>query len=88
LDPDWTTELIYNFEPETEYAEKLMQVNNHGTLLKASIYNVGFESFNSVYNCGGLFILVALNIIIIAFAFINKLFKKLYFKNASMFEGG
>lgn len=41
LDPEWTTELIYNFSPELEYAESLITTDNE-YLLHNEVYATGF----------------------------------------------
>lgn len=55
LDPEWTTELMFDFNADENYVfEKL----TNGTLenLDQKIYDLGFESFDPIRNSGGLFI--------------------------------
>lgn len=73
IDPDWSTSLVYNFEPDINYVETARKLD-HQTYLNNQLYRVGFETFNPVYNLGGIYvflILVAIQVFIYGGMFVG-----------------
>lgn len=58
IDPDYTTAMVYEFQPDLQYVETARH-ENHKTYLTDEIYRVGIQSFNPIYNLGGIYVMLA-----------------------------
>lgn len=59
IDPDWTTKLLFDFEIDETYAEEMMKARI-SMMLQPQIYDMGFDSYNPILNCGGLYVCICL----------------------------
>lgn len=59
IDPDYSTSFIYNFDPDLQYIETA-RAEGYKTFLNEQIYRMGFETFNPIYNLGGIYIFLVL----------------------------
>ena len=57
IDPDWSTAFVFDFEPDLNYVENAFAKGKTG-LLSVQINELGFQSYNPVYNMGGLFVMI------------------------------
>lgn len=56
LDPEWTTKLFFDFDYEERRAKRLIE--RPGNKMFPKISEAGFETFNSVLNCGGISVIL------------------------------
>lgn len=57
LDPQWTTSLVFDYEPDIIFVEEAFD-NSQPLILTREIYEQGFETFNPILNLGGLFVII------------------------------
>ena len=93
LDPEWTTELVYDFTRDRDMMD-LVEETNKETILIDQIQENGFENFNPILNLGGIFVIftiylarvllfVCLKILAWAFRLCNRINRI-----STKFEGG
>lgn len=89
ISSDWTTALVFNFEPDIEFVETAMDQELELSL-KLSIYELGFETYNPILNLGGLYIFlvyIALKVLFFIVIFLYGKWNKKY-KISFEEEGG
>jgi len=88
LDPEYTTELVWDMSMEYDYVDELL-LSGKETVLSVHILEIGFDTFNPILNVGGLFVLFSIMGAQMAIALVVSilwiLLKKL---SATLFEGG
>ena len=84
IDPSWSTELIFDFEPDEEYVNELLTYDKlEDTSMGSNIYDLGFETFNPILNSGGFFVMYSATLVLMGVLLAVKLVVKL----ASVFQG-
>ena len=59
IDPEWTTKLIFNFDIDQVYAEEMVKARI-SMMLQPQIYEAGFDTYNPILNCGGLYVFICI----------------------------
>jgi hypothetical protein len=78
IDPSWSTELIFDFEPDEEYINDLL-INDKldSTSMGANIYDLGFETFNPILNSGGFYIIYIATLMLMGAIILVKVVSKM-----------
>ena len=91
LDPDWTTKLFLNFDIDELFAQEMF-LAKADMMLQPQVYDAGYETFNSILNVGGLYMMLLLLIAGMIISFILAIIIKYLFAigccKSVLMEGG
>ena len=89
LDPEWTTKYILKFDYDEKLAEKMEKRKDN--ILNEQMKVSGYETYNSILNSGGIFMIVMFFVQMVVFSMAIKIvIKILKVKNTTEYdyEGG
>ena len=89
LDPEWTTKYILKFDYDEKLAEKMEKRKDN--ILNEQMKVSGYETYNSILNSGGIFMIVMFFVQMVVFSMVIKIvIKVLKVKNTTEYdyEGG
>jgi hypothetical protein len=55
--------MLFDFEIDETYAEEMLEAHID-MMLQPQIFDIGFDSYNPILNCGGLYVLICCFLIV------------------------